>query len=68
LATVLVDTGSRADGYFFEELKSTGNMELRLDRRGRARPSAARAEKVQASRELTWTLAVFLPTRPMPGP
>ncbi|KOX11093.1 transcription termination factor Rho [Streptomyces sp. NRRL B-3648] len=32
LATVLVDTGSRADGYFFEELKSTGNMELRLDR------------------------------------
>ncbi|MFS4096900.1 transcription termination factor Rho [Streptomyces sp. AF1A] len=32
LASVLVDTGSRADGYFFEELKSTGNMELRLDR------------------------------------
>lgn len=32
LATVLVDTGSRADDYFFEELKSTGNMELRLDR------------------------------------
>ncbi|MGW0995975.1 transcription termination factor Rho [Streptomyces sp. NPDC002523] len=32
LTTVLVDTGSRADGYFFEELKSTGNMELRLDR------------------------------------
>ncbi|MEU0969105.1 transcription termination factor Rho [Streptomyces sp. NPDC005917] len=32
LATVLVDTGSRADGYFFEELKGTGNMELRLDR------------------------------------
>ncbi|MER8058365.1 MULTISPECIES: transcription termination factor Rho [unclassified Streptomyces] len=32
LATALVDTGSRADGYFFEELKSTGNMELRLDR------------------------------------
>ncbi|MEU2715560.1 transcription termination factor Rho [Streptomyces sp. NPDC007205] len=32
LATVLVDTGSRADGYYFEELKSTGNMELRLDR------------------------------------
>lgn len=31
LATALVDTGSRADGYFFEELKSTGNMELRLD-------------------------------------
>ncbi|MFF4536182.1 transcription termination factor Rho [Streptomyces aureus] len=32
LATALVDTGSRADGFFFEELKGTGNMELRLDR------------------------------------
>lgn len=32
LATALADTGSRADDYFFEELKSTGNMELRLDR------------------------------------
>ncbi|MEU1131420.1 transcription termination factor Rho [Streptomyces sp. NPDC005900] len=32
LATVLVDTGSRADDYYFEELKGTGNMELRLDR------------------------------------
>ncbi|MFJ3709846.1 transcription termination factor Rho [Streptomyces sp. NBC_01387] len=32
LATALVDTGSRADDYFFEELKSTGNMELKLDR------------------------------------
>ncbi|MFE9552539.1 transcription termination factor Rho [Streptomyces sp. NPDC006692] len=32
LATALVDTGSRADDYFFEELKSTGNMELRLAR------------------------------------
>ncbi|MEL3945580.1 transcription termination factor Rho [Streptomyces sp. LNU-CPARS28] len=32
LATALVDTGSRADDYYFEELKSTGNMELRLDR------------------------------------
>ncbi|MEU2927263.1 transcription termination factor Rho [Streptomyces sp. NPDC007251] len=37
LATVLVDTGSRADGYYFEELKSTGNMELRLDREAAAR-------------------------------
>ncbi|MEU6773134.1 transcription termination factor Rho [Streptomyces sp. NPDC046759] len=37
LATALVDTGSRADGYFFEELKSTGNMELRLDREAAAR-------------------------------
>lgn len=27
-----MDTGSRADEYFFEELKGTGNMELRLDR------------------------------------
>ncbi|MGW1892718.1 transcription termination factor Rho [Streptomyces sp. NPDC002004] len=32
LATALVETGSRADAYYFEELKSTGNMELRLDR------------------------------------
>ena len=32
LATALVDTGSRADDFFFEELKGTGNMELRLDR------------------------------------
>ncbi|MFF3644049.1 transcription termination factor Rho [Streptomyces sp. NPDC002564] len=32
LSTVLVETGSRADDYYFEELKSTGNMELRLDR------------------------------------
>ncbi|MFF3906586.1 transcription termination factor Rho [Streptomyces sp. NPDC001848] len=31
LATALVETGSRADEFFFEELKSTGNMELRLD-------------------------------------
>ncbi|WP_369215521.1 transcription termination factor Rho [Streptomyces flavofungini] len=31
LATALVETGSRADDYYFEELKSTGNMELRLD-------------------------------------
>ncbi|MDO0929077.1 transcription termination factor Rho [Streptomyces sp. TG1A-8] len=37
LATALVDTGSRADGYFFEELKGTGNMELRLDRELAAR-------------------------------
>ncbi|TDC78590.1 transcription termination factor Rho [Streptomyces hainanensis] len=32
LATALVDTGSRGDDFYFEELKSTGNMELRLDR------------------------------------
>ncbi|MEU1054671.1 transcription termination factor Rho [Streptomyces sp. NPDC005876] len=32
LATALVETGSRADDFFFEELKSTGNMELRLSR------------------------------------
>ncbi|WP_221359046.1 transcription termination factor Rho [Streptomyces beigongshangae] len=32
LATALVETGSRADDHYFEELKSTGNMELRLDR------------------------------------
>ncbi|WNI14578.1 transcription termination factor Rho [Actinacidiphila sp. ITFR-21] len=32
LATALVDTGSRADTFFYEELKGTGNMELHLDR------------------------------------
>ncbi|MFJ7151465.1 transcription termination factor Rho [Streptomyces sp. NPDC100445] len=37
LATALVETGSRADGFFFEELKGTGNMELRLDREPAAR-------------------------------
>ncbi|GAA3800038.1 transcription termination factor Rho [Amycolatopsis tucumanensis] len=32
IATALVGTGSLADTVFFEELKSTGNAELRLDR------------------------------------
>lgn len=32
LATALVETGSRMDDLFFEELKGTGNMELRLRR------------------------------------
>ena len=32
LASALVETGSRLDDYLFEEFKSTGNMELRLDR------------------------------------
>jgi transcription termination factor Rho len=32
LATALVETGSRADDYYYEELKGTGNMELHLDR------------------------------------
>ncbi|MFC4031997.1 transcription termination factor Rho [Streptomyces polygonati] len=32
LATALVDTGSRADNFYYEELKGTGNMELHLDR------------------------------------
>ncbi|MYY09248.1 transcription termination factor Rho [Streptomyces sp. SID4919] len=32
LATALVETGSRADDYYFEELKGTGNMEIRLSR------------------------------------
>jgi len=32
LATVLVDTGSRADDFYYEELKGTGNMEVHLDR------------------------------------
>ena len=33
LATALVETGSKADDVIFEELKGTGNMGLRLDRR-----------------------------------
>jgi transcription termination factor Rho len=33
IATTLVETGSLADTVFFEELKSTGNAELKLDRR-----------------------------------
>src|SRR4051794_25076418 len=37
LATALVETGSRADDFYFEELKSTGNMELRLSRELAAR-------------------------------
>ncbi|MFD4573401.1 transcription termination factor Rho [Streptomyces sp. NPDC058417] len=37
LATALVETGSRADDFFFEELKGTGNMELRLDREAASR-------------------------------
>lgn len=55
LATALVETGSRADDFFFEELKSTGNMELRLDRALAARrvfpavditPSGTRREEL----------------------
>ncbi|SFW87395.1 transcription termination factor Rho [Amycolatopsis australiensis] len=33
VASALVETGSLADTVFFEELKSTGNAELKLDRR-----------------------------------
>jgi transcription termination factor Rho len=33
VATALVETGSLADTVFFEELKSTGNAELKLDRK-----------------------------------
>jgi transcription termination factor Rho len=33
VATALVETGSRMDDLIFEEFKSTGNMELRLDRK-----------------------------------
>ncbi|WP_225077562.1 transcription termination factor Rho [Streptomyces sp. CoT10] len=63
LATALVETGSRADDFFFEELKSTGNMELRLSRELAARrvfpavdiaPSGTRREELLYSEaELT---------------
>ncbi|EKD75315.1 MAG: hypothetical protein ACD_44C00176G0011 [uncultured bacterium] len=33
IATALVDTGSKMDEVIYEEFKSTGNMELHLDRR-----------------------------------
>lgn len=33
LATAMVDTGSRMDEVIYEEFKSTGNMELHLDRK-----------------------------------
>ena len=32
IATALVETGSRADEFIFQEFKGTGNMELKLDR------------------------------------
>ena len=63
LATALVETGSRADDYYFEELKSTGNMELRLSQELAARrvfpavdinPSGTRREELLLSQaELT---------------
>ncbi|MFI1417488.1 transcription termination factor Rho [Streptomyces sp. NPDC020731] len=37
LASALVETGSRADEFCFEELKGTGNMEFRLSREAAAR-------------------------------
>ncbi|MEF9902212.1 transcription termination factor Rho [Streptomyces sp. P9-A2] len=55
LASALVDTGSRADEFYFEELKSTGNMELRLSREAASRrlfpavdivPSGTRREEL----------------------
>jgi transcription termination factor Rho len=33
IASALVETGSAGDGYIYEEFKSTGNAELRLDRK-----------------------------------
>jgi transcription termination factor Rho len=32
IATALIDTGSKADNFIFQEFKGTGNMELVLDR------------------------------------
>lgn len=37
IASALVETGSLADTVFFEELKSTGNAELKLDRKAAER-------------------------------
>ncbi|MGW9498611.1 transcription termination factor Rho [Streptomyces prasinus] len=55
LASALVETGSRADEFYFEELKGTGNMELRLSREAASRrlfpavdivPSGTRREEL----------------------
>ncbi|WUK16803.1 transcription termination factor Rho [Kitasatospora sp. NBC_00374] len=68
VATALVDTGSRMDDLIFEEFKSTGNMELRLDRRLAdkrlypavdVRASGTRREELllgPARTSATWTL------------
>ncbi|GAA3679412.1 hypothetical protein GCM10022267_77730 [Lentzea roselyniae] len=67
-ATALVETGSTADTVIFEELKSTGNAELKLDRRAaqkRVYPavdlhqsSTRKAELLVGAQELAITDAV----------
>ena len=73
-ATAMVETGSTADTVFFEELKSTGNAELKLDRRIAERrvfpavdllPSGTRKEELlMGAQELA---AVAGLRRAMPG-
>jgi transcription termination factor Rho len=67
-ATALVETGSTGDSLIFEELKATGNAELKLDRSTAARrvfpavdvvqSSARREDLLMSPEELsaTWTL------------
>jgi transcription termination factor Rho len=67
-ATALVETGSLADTVIFEELKSTGNAELKLDRRAAQKriypaidlhqSSTRKAELLVSPQELTITDAV----------
>jgi transcription termination factor Rho len=48
-ATALVETGSTGDSLIFEELKATGNAELKLDRSTAARRVFPAADVVQSS-------------------
>lgn len=67
-ATALVETGSTADTVIFEELKSTGNAELKLDRKAAQRrvypavdlhqSSTRKAELLVSPQELAITDAV----------
>ncbi|MBL3664868.1 transcription termination factor Rho [Streptomyces sp. M2CJ-2] len=77
LASALVETGSRADEFYFEELKSTGNMELRLSREAASRrlfpavdivPSGTRREELLLTpAELTAARGLRRVLRPRDG-
>src|SRR5256885_2751383 len=61
VASALVETGSLADTVFFEELKSTGNAELKLDRKTAERrvfPADRKSTRLNSS-HLVISYAVF---------
>jgi transcription termination factor Rho len=72
IATALIDTGSKMDEVIYEEFKSTGNMELHLDRRlsekriypaiNMNRSGTRREEKITSADELQrmWILRKIL--------